>query len=579
MRIVFDTETDGLLDSVSKIHCLSYRIIDTKEKKTLTNTQDIFNFFSFLKSSDVIIGHNIIRYDLPVLDKLISNFSCDAQIIDTLGLSWYLYPDRKKHGLELWGEDLGVAKPEIKDWKNLTIAEYQNRCEKDVEINTLLFDKEHSYLNLMYDLDGMTRLIGYCNFKLECLKDQEEDGIKLDVYLAEKTRADLEFYINEKIDILANKMPKVVLKEQPSVMYKKDGSLSVNGQKWLDTLMANKLPVDTKVIYKNGNPGSTTQLKSWLFELGWEPVTFKLSKNTGENVPQISLAFGGGLCDSVKDLYTVEPALKELEGLYVAQHRLGLIKSFIENKDDNDTVYPTAHGFTNTMRLQHSKPIVNLPGVFKEYGKEIRGCLTVPSEDYIMCGSDISGLEDKTKCHYIYFFDPKYVEELLTPGFDPHIDIGILSGMISEEDAEFFKSNSTDSDKERYSKIKKIRGTAKVTNFSATYGAGADKIAKTAKISLQEGKKLHSIYWQRNAAVKKTAKACKVREFDGQKWLYNPVSRFWMFLKAEKDRFSTLNQSTGVFVFDSWLREVRNGLKKLGIKVVMQYHDRHICRV
>ena len=46
-----------------------------------------------------------------------------------------------------------------------------------------------------------------------------------------------------------------------------------------------------------------------------------------------------------------------------------------------------------------------------------------------------------------------------------------------------------------------------------------------------------------------------------------------MFLKAEKDRFSTLNQSTGVYVFDTWMRKVRTKLNPLGIRVCMQYHD------
>lgn len=124
-----------------------------------------------------------------------------------------------------------------------------------------------------------------------------------------------------------------------------------------------------------------------------------------------------------------------------------------------------------------------------------------------------------------------------------------------------------------FKEIEEKRHIAKTTNFSATYGAGPGKIAETAKISFNEGKKLHKIYWERNWAVKETARACKIKTVGKQKWLYNPVSGFWMFLKAEKDKFSTLNQSTGVYVFDSWLKHVREGLAVKGIKVVLQYHD------
>jgi DNA polymerase I-like protein with 3'-5' exonuclease and polymerase domains len=90
---------------------------------------------------------------------------------------------------------------------------------------------------------------------------------------------------------------------------------------------------------------------------------------------------------------------------------------------------------------------------------------------------------------------------------------------------------------------------------------------------LAEAKKLHKTYWDRNKAVKQTAKACKVKTVDGQKWLYNPLSGFYYFLKADKDRFSTLNQGSGVYVFDSWLRKARQKLNPLGVSICLQYHD------
>lgn len=179
----------------------------------------------------------------------------------------------------------------------------------------------------------------------------------------------------------------------------------------------------------------------------------------------------------------------------------------------------------------------------------------VPNENFLLCGSDISGLEDNTKQHYIYFYDSQYVTEMRVPGFDPHIDIAVLANLLSKEDEVFYKyietckdndkdfKFSSEEDSNRYKFIKKQRTKAKVINFSATYGAGPAKIAETLKCSLEEATILHKTYWTRNAAVKKTAAACIVKEVRGQKWLFNPVSGFWMFLKAEKDRFSTLNQS------------------------------------
>jgi hypothetical protein len=52
-------------------------------------------------------------------------------------------------------------------------------------------------------------------------------------------------------------------------------------------------------------------------------------------------------------------------------------------------------------------------------------------------------------------------------------------------------------------------------------------------------------------------------------WLQNPVSKFWHNLRSEKDRFSTANQSTGVYCFDTWLFYCREAK----IKIAMQFHD------
>tara|TARA_R100001377_G_scaffold85310_1_gene71495 strand:+ start:29927 stop:31846 length:1920 start_codon:yes stop_codon:yes gene_type:complete len=586
---IWDVEADGLLNVATKIHCLSYQTYKDGiliKSGSLTTPESIVRFL--VLQEGYLVAHNSIRYDIPLIEKILGYvITCD--IIDTLGLSWYLYCYRKRHGLAYWGEEFGIPKPVIDDWKNLTVEEYIFRCEEDVKINAELFHKQLDYLHSIYsgNISEMKRIIGYINYKLRCLKDQEEIGVFLDQELCDRTKLDLDFIYEEKIDALRASMPlhiATVLKEKPKKPHKQDGTLSSHGQKWFDLLILKGLPEDTEVIYNLPNPGSTLQLKKWLFELGWTPATHKVSKNTGEPVPQISLPFGQGICPSVQAFYKTVEGLDNLEGLYVAKHRIGLLKSFKENVDKEGFMQANAHGFTNTMRLQHAKPIVNLPGTHKPYGKEIRGCLTVPNDQYIMCGSDISGLEDNTKQHYIYFFDPDYVTEMRVPGFDPHLDIGLIAEMLTQDDVDFYQSIKEEREDEnfvwessaskaRYYTINEVRSDAKQVNFSATYGAGAAKIAKTLQKPLSQGKKLHTTYWERNKGVKQTADACLVKTFEGQKWLYNPLSGFWMFLKEDKDKFSTLNQSSGVYFFDTWLRHVRGGLSERGIKVAMQYHD------
>jgi hypothetical protein len=594
---LFDIEGNGLLDSITKIWTFSYEIYNSREliqSGTLTNPEEIKEL---VLKQKVLVGHNIIDYDIPALEKVLG-IKITATLIDTLSISFYHYPVKGfLHGLEAWGERFKYPKVVVADdewagplsgetWEDF-IRKMTKRCEVDVEINRKLFHFQMDYTMQIYDnnISDVLRLFGYLGFKMDCLREQEKVKIKLDLRLAEKSKLDLEFIIDEKITNLSQYMPRIVDKEQPKVMYKKDGELSAHGHKWKELLKLKKLPEDTTVITTKGSPTSPVQLKDWLFSLGWEPITFKVNAKD-EKVPQVSLPFGGGLCSSVKDLIKKYDYLEDLAGLYRARHRFSLFKAFLKSVDENGYVYSRAQGFTNTLRMQHAKPIANLPGVGKYYGEEVRGCLTVPDASYIMCGSDISGLEDNTKQHYIYNYDPDYVTEMRVPGFDPHIDIAVLAEMITKEDEVFYKEIEAQKDKlgnefkfssqedaERYYTIKDIRGKAKIVNFSATYGAGPPKIAETLKCDLPFATKLHKTYWKRNAAVKSTAKDAKVKIVENQKWLYNPVSGFWMFLKAEKDRFSTLNQSTGVYVFDFWLKKFREIVNPLGIEVCMQYHD------
>lgn len=69
--------------------------------------------------------------------------------------------------------------------------------------------------------------------------------------------------------------------------------------------------------------------------------------------------------------------------------------------------------------------------------------------------------------------------------------------------------------------------------------------------------------------MEKVAETSTVRIIGGQMWLYNPVSRFWISLRYKKDIFSSLNQSTGVFCFDSWLMQCW----RRGLKPIFQFHD------
>lgn len=128
----------------------------------------------------------------------------------------------------------------------------------------------------------------------------------------------------------------------------------------------------------------------------------------------------------------------------------------------------------------------------------------------------------------------------------------------------------SETDQERYKRLKAMRGPAKVTNYSSLYGVGATKLAREANMTVGEAKALIEAFWDMNWAIKQVAKEAYVKTLkDGSTWVKNPVSGFYYGLRNERDTWSTLNQGTGVMIVDLWIMFMR----KKGLVVSMQYHD------
>ena len=136
-EVIFDIEADGLLDTITKVHCLSFRTVDGSVKGSFTNYDDIRTFIS---SDFVFIGHYIVGYDFKALAKILG-CKKPPNLVDTLGMAWYLEPERSEYGLESYGDEFGVPKPYIGDWENLSTEDYLNRCETDTEINRILWNR------------------------------------------------------------------------------------------------------------------------------------------------------------------------------------------------------------------------------------------------------------------------------------------------------------------------------------------------------------------------------------------------------------------------------------------------------
>lgn len=476
---VGDIEGDSLDPTV--IYCL----VATKNGKDFVELTDYSEMISFLEDIEFIVIHNGIQFDSYAIEKLLG-IDIEDKVIDSLPLSWYLNPERFQHGLEEWGEEFGIEKPYVEDWKNITQEAVLHRCREDVKIQWKLWQQQKRHLSEIYNgFENSWPLIRYLNFKMYCAKLQAESKWKFDLEYANEAVEVLSKLKEERKSELEAVMPKVPVKVKrnpPKRPYKSDGSLSTTGQNWKSLTEINNLPfeydqpIDVITGYDEPNANSNVQVKDWLYSLGWVPETFKIERDKKTNEikekPQISKpkTEGGGLCPSVLKLTEKEPNLVLLDGYYVIGHRLSLIQGMINQVNEEGYISAGIAGLTNTLRMKH-KGVVNLPKVGVEYGEYARGSL-IADEENELCGSDMSSLEDRLKQHFMYDYDPEYVEEMNVSDFDPHIDLAVMAGMIDREQGLLYKENKNKEEnlssnlKAEISHIALIRGIAKNGNYA-----------------------------------------------------------------------------------------------------------------
>lgn len=625
-----DLETTGLLHHLveqgdkAKMHNFCAKSVESGSMWTFhTDTEQDRNKISkFLSRDIVLIMHNGICYDRNAL-KFFGYDVSKVHFVDTLALSWYLDLNRPRHGLESYGDEFGVPKPEIKDWNDLTQEDYDERVQEDVKIQYLTYKKLKSRFEEIYgkmsDYQFCThKVVKYLNFKMEQLSEQEQTKFKVDIPKAQSLVAQFTKEIEFKVEQLKSVMPQVPVYQKhkrPAKPFKQNGELSATGIKWKALTDEHKKPFDydeeikTVKSYAEANPNSSAQIKSWLDSLGWIPETFKYVKDDDGNerkIPQIYVQGSGGqVCPSIEKLAEESPVLEHLVGLGVLSHRKGCVQAFIDSVELNDSCTAGANGFTNTLRLKHRKPFVNLPSTRVAYGEEVRSCIIADEGVKFVC-SDLSAMENIWKFNYQLPFDPKYVESQQSDDFDPHLDIAVMGNLLTQDEVNFFKIMKEGYPVEKYEQtegllkllsisdsekalkmkhISKIRGSGKSTNYAAQYGSGAKTIARTAKIPESTAKTLLAAYKKLNWSIEAFAKKAKVKKVSWGSFVLNPANKIWYHLKTEKDIFSTTVQGSGAFLLDLWLqyifklRETGEYNIEGGLRLVATAHDEQLQKL
>jgi|TARA_B100000959_G_scaffold263092_1_gene302120 hypothetical protein len=172
MTLVFDLETDGLLDRATRIHCIAIYDSETNETTAYNDecpgkgmSSPVVRAVQFLEQANSIVGHNIINFDLPIIRRFYPFFNFTGTVVDTLILSrlyhnklididkksrWKHMPPKLygRHSLESYGYRLGEYKGEFSkatDWKEWS-QEMEDYCIQDVRVTTKLCDHFHPYL-------------------------------------------------------------------------------------------------------------------------------------------------------------------------------------------------------------------------------------------------------------------------------------------------------------------------------------------------------------------------------------------------------------------------------------------------
>jgi DNA polymerase-1 len=411
--LVFDIETDGLYDKVTKVFCIV--IYDINREETFAYGPDrIDDALAHLATGDVLIGHNVIFYDVPVLQKLHS-FNCKARILDTLictRLIWpkeklydldvQLYPEVPKNyrgmaGLKAWGYRLSDNKIEFKDFSEYS-EEMLVYCKQDVSVTSKLW-----------------KHIANQGYPEQALKLEHDFALAIN----KQIRAGVSFDVDAAIDLVDN----LRAREAQLETELKEIFPPIEHRNWFTPKVNNKnrgyvkgVPFE-KIHYEEFNPGSRDQIADRLkAKYGWQP-----EKTTEKGNPILN--------DEVLEALPY-PEAKPLAEYMLIKKRLGQIADGnnawlkLVNNDSSRMHGDVVTNGCVTGRCAHRYPNMGqVPAGYSPYGKECRSLFHAP-QGWDMIGIDAKALELRCLAGYLAIYDGGEYARVVT---DPTIDIHVYN--------------------------------------------------------------------------------------------------------------------------------------------------------
>jgi len=466
-RYLFDAETNGLLHNVTTLHSLVLKDIDTGEVISAADQPGyvpLDTAIRYLQTANWLGGHNIINYDIPVLERLFQDFkvSDDCEIYDTLVVSRLWRPEiepmdysrwlhidaalKGRHSLAAWGERLGVQKIKFKEeaakenesgdaWEHWSEA-MQHYCEQDIEVTSALYNY---FTKQKFD----PRSVELEHKFAQVMSLQERFGFPFNERAAYALVNELKAKRSEIEEHLHEVFP------------------PVEEERW-----SKKTGKQLKTRVTKFNPASRQQTAERLKQK-YPEITFAKTEKGLPKVDDEVLQFLG----------IIYPEAKLLAEYQLLNKRIGQISEGKEAWLKHCQTYQDGkiHGrvITNACisgRCSHRSPnMAQVPSVGHAYGAECRALFYAP-EGWVLVGADASGLELRALGAWLAHYDGgEYAALVSNPDRDIHFHNACLFGIHSADVLEIPKAT---------------RDLSKRLIYCVLYGGGAKK---TGSIILPEG--------------------------------------------------------------------------------------------
>jgi DNA polymerase I len=546
-RYVFDIETNGLIPELDTIHCLVAKDLDTGGVFSCHDHEgaefSIMDGLSRLALADQIVGHNIMGFDIPAIQKVHPSWKPLGQVRDTLVMSRLLFPDLRdrdfqfrvmnpdfpakligSHSLRAWGHRIHNFKEDYDDgWDNWS-PEMQHYCVQDVTVTASLWDKLLSKKPSDESVELEHRVF-------EIIQRQEQHGFLFDLPAARSLYANL---LGRQSDLgadLARCFPSWTV----STPFTPKRDNKARGYKAGVTVSKEQLV--------EFNPNSRDHVAAKLTEkYGWKPTAF-----TPEGKPQIDEEVLAPL---------PYPEAKLLAESFMLTKRLGQVgegKNSWLKLERNGRL----HGRINTNgavtgRMTHSHPnMAQVPSVRAPYGKECRA-LFIAGPGKLLVGCDADALELRCLAGYMANYDNgAYIKTVL----------------------EGKKSDATDMHSVNARVLGCDRDTAKTWFYAFIYGAGDTKLGSILGTGHKGGKQARARFLEGLPALRKLVGGVQTRT--RQRGYLLGLDGRHLPVRSEHAALNTLLQSAGAIFMKKALVLLDADLKSKGYEYefVANVHD------